>query len=1089
MSSHAVTAPPASFGQQRLWFFEQLALEHPLYHIHLGTRLHGPLDAAALATALRTVVNRHEALRTTLRAVDGQPRQVIAEQIDVPTVVHDLTDVTADNRTACCLDRAGVHARQPFDLANGPLVRSDLLRFADDDHAWLLTMHHAVCDGWSVAVLFEEVSRAYEAQVAGREPALAPLPLQYADFALWQREADTAGEFDQQLAYWREQLRGAPELLRLPTDRPRPPTQRYRGDLIDAELPDDVARRVHDLARMQRVTPFMILYAALAMTLQRITGAKDIVVGTATAGRSQAELEPLIGFFTNTVPLRIAVDPQASLGDLLSPARSVVWEAQSHADVPFERIVEALVPRRDPSYHPLFQVMFDAQPAGHHNLQLPGIDVQPLAVRDRRISLFDYSISAEISPDRIGLVAEYATDLFSAAAAQFLFDAYRAVLTAAVAEPHRPVDSIPLLDPVRQRRLLDNGDRRAAAPPAETVPAMLAAAANAHPHAPAVVEAATGRQYDYRSVQRWSGAIAAALGQAGVRRGDIVALLARRSPAAIAGLLGISCAGAAYLPIDPDSPPHRIAALLADARPVAVLAEPSLQGLLPSPAPPVLPLASRPSHDEATAQVSTAADPHPDDLAYVMYTSGSTGRPKGVLVPHRGVTNYARADAEFYGLTRDDRVLQFTSLAFDVSAEEIFPCLAVGACLVLRGDDMLDTPDHFLGECERLGVTVTHLPTAYFHELVSGASAGHPGSLRAVVIGGEPTSPARVAAWHAMAPQVLLANAYGPTETSIAATIGRLSGPGVTASAERTPIGVPVPGAVVRLLDDQLEPVPPGGVGSIYIGGAGLARGYLGRPDLTGDRFVPDPFATGERLYRTGDLARLGPDGQLEFCGRVDAQVKIRGYRIEPAEVEAALGALPGVGRAAVVARHNGADHELVAYVETSAELAEDPALVSRLRDGLARLLPSYLVPTMWAVLETLPRTGTDKIDRSALPPVSVSAASTVAPQTPAEKVVADTWKDVLGVDQVGRDDDFFMLGGHSLLATRVVARLRKHFGNTVTLQQVFAHPRLAALAAELSASSTAAAGSPAAEDVQLRAGLADQLSLADLERLLPRRD
>jgi amino acid adenylation domain-containing protein len=1067
-----VTALPASSGQERLWFADQLTPGSPLYNVHLGTALRGPVDPAALAAALSTVVARHEALRTVLRAIDGRPRQIVADRLDVPTRVHDLTGVRPEDRVALTARRAAQHARAPFDLATGPLLRSDLLRFDATDHAWLLTLHHAVCDGWSVGILFDEVSRAYAAHLAGRTPAFGPLPLQYADYAVWQRETLDGGDLDPQLAYWRDRMAGAPPLLALPTDRSRPPAQRHAGALVETTLPAPVSAAVHGLARRERVTPFMTLLAAFGAALNRLTGARDLVVGTAVDGRGRVELEPLVGFFTNTVPLRLAVDPASSLREMLGAVRECVVDAQSHADLPFERLVEALVPRRDPSYHPLFQLMFDVQPGGHSALRLPGVTVVPLRVLDRRISLFDFSVSVELDPAGIRLTAEYATDLFSREAATVLLDAYVAVLTAAVADPDRPLGTVPLLDPDRRAAVLAAGDRRAAAAVPETLPALLAAAARDRPDAVAVHDAGTGRRYDYRALHRWSGTVAAHLYDAGIGRGDVVALLTRRGPAAIAGLLGVLRAGAAYLPIDPESPPGRIADLLADACPAAVLTDPALRDRLPSDGPPPLHLAAEPP----PFRPFTDGPLDPDDLAYVMYTSGSTGRPKGVLVPHRGVANYARADAALYRLTADDRVLQFTSLAFDVSAEEIFPCLAAGARLVLRGDGMIDTAADFLAECGRLGVTVTHLPTAYFHELVD-AGGRPPPSLRVIAIGGEPTTVARVAAWRALAPDVLLANAYGPTETSIAATVGRLAGPGAPARLDRVPIGGPVDGDAVRVLDDELEPVPPGVVGAVYIGGAGLARGYLGRPDLTASRFVPDPFTPGGRLYRTGDLARMRPDGQLEFRGRVDAQVKVRGYRIEPAEVEAALTACGDVRHAAVVARPTATGHELVAYVEPSSA-GSDADFVAVLRDRLATRLPVYLVPTAWVVMPALPRTGTDKIDRGALPaPVAAPAAPTAGPRTDAERAVAAIWRDVLGTDRVGRDDDFFALGGHSLLAARVLARLRREFGGGVTLRQVYEHPRLSALAASLPAAAGRAV--PA-----LRRATA-----ADLESLLPTRN
>jgi amino acid adenylation domain-containing protein len=1067
-SDEEVVALPASFGQERLWFVDQLDHGEPLYNVHFAVRMRGPLSADALAAAVQLVVDRHEALRTTLRAVDGRPRQVIAPRVVVATPVTDLTAVAVADRGATAVARAAEHAGTRFDLATGPLLSSELLRFADDDHAWLFTLHHVVCDGWSAELLFGEVSEAYQANVQQRAPALPELPLQYADFALWQRDEFAHGDLDGQLDHWRARLSGAQPLLALPTDHPRPSSQSHAGALVEVSVPEDVARALRALARRERATSFMALLAAFAVVLYRHTGTDDLVIGTAVGGRRRVELERLIGLFTNTVALRVDLAGNPSFRTLLARAREVVVDAQSHADVPFDQLVQAMRPDRDPSYHPVFQVMFDVQPGGTGMLRLPGVDCTDIRVLDRRISLFDFSVSVVDGPE-LRLVAEYATDLFTADTIGRLLTAYQVVLAEVARDPDRPVDSLPLMTRAEHDRVLALTDRRASAAPAGVLTELFARAAARRPGAPALHDAASGVGYSYGELQAWSGDVAARLHATGVRRGDVVALRCRRSPAAVAALLGVLRAGAAYLPLDPDSPPDRNAALLADAAPAAVLVTDDVSVLAAGDGAPVLTVGPAPP-TVATAPPAVVVEP--DDIAYVMYTSGSTGRPKAVLVPHRGVVNYVAADLAAYGLEPADRVLQFTALTFDVSAEEIFPCLAAGACLVIRAGDMTDTPEQFLADSGRLGITVMHLPTAYFHELTVECERGglpEPSALRVVAIGGEATTPARIAAWRRVAPGVLLSNAYGPTESSIATTLATLSGAGTPRVDGRVPIGAPIAGAAVHVLDAELAPVPVGVTAEVYIGGTGLARGYLGRPDLTADRFVPNPFGVGERLYRSGDLARLLPDGQLEFCGRADAQVKIRGHRIEPAEVEAALSTLAEIRHSAVVARPTArGDLELVAYLEPARPPGHDsnsdvgsalpPWFVTdlerRLRERLAELLPSYLVPTGWVVVPKLPRTGTDKIDRTALPDAPPSRARTVGPQneprTSAERIVAAVWCEVLAVDRVGRDDEFFALGGHSLLAAQVVSRLRRHFGPEVRLRQVFELPRLAEFAAAL---------------------------------------
>jgi amino acid adenylation domain-containing protein len=1050
MTPGEVVALPASPGQERLWFAEQLGTGDPLYNVHFAVRLRGELRPDALAGALQAVVDRHEVLRTTLRAVDGRPRQIVAESAEVPTVVHDLSAVPAGERDAQVAARAAGHARTTLPLGTGPMVRSDLLRLADDEHVWLLTLHHAVCDGWSVAVLFREVSQVYLATVQRRPPQLADLALQYADFALWQRDVLATGGMDDRLTYWRDRLAGAPPLTAPPSDHPRPTTQQHAGALVQAVVPAALSDAVRGLARRHRVTPFMTLLAAFAVVVHRHTAADDLVLGTAVGGRDRVELEQLIGFFTNTVALRLDLTGDPSFTALLARTRDVVADAQSHADLPFEQVVQAVRPDREPSYHPVFQVMFDVQPGGLDALRLPGVTATAIDVLDRRISLFDLSVSVIEGPE-LRLVAEYATALYEDHTVRRLLDAYRAVLEAVTEDPDRPIGSLPLMSPAETARVLSSTDRRTEAPPPVVLTELLDASVRRSPAAPAVHDAATGSVVDYRTLHAWAGDVAARLHAAGVRRGDVVALLCRRSPAAIAALLGVLRAGAAYLPLDPDSPPARVAALLADAAPTAVLAGPGLFTGVATAGVPVLAVGSAPPTAPA---IPPPVHPEPDDLAYVMYTSGSTGRPKGVLVTHRGVANYAAADRAEYGLGPADRVLQFTALTFDVSAEEIYPALAAGACLVLRADDMIDTAEQFFAVCGRLRVTVVHLPTAYFHELVAECDRSGlrpPASLRVVAIGGEATTPARIAAWRRIAAHTRLANAYGPTEASIATTLAALSGPGVPEVSHRVPIGRPVAGTAVHVLDDELAAVPVGVTGAVHVAGVGLARGYLGRPDLTADRFVPDPYGSGERLYRTGDLARLLPDGQLEFCGRVDAQVKIRGHRVEPGEVEAVLSGFAEVRHAVVVTRPDArGEPALVCYVEPTAAAPDDLERV--LRDQLATMLPAYLVPTGWLVVPSLPRTGTDKIDRTALPPppAATAAVDRQAPRTAAETAVAKVWSDVLGVDHIGPEDDFFALGGHSLLATQVVSRLRRHFGPHVRLRQVFELPRLSAFAAAL---------------------------------------
>ncbi|KQS71306.1 non-ribosomal peptide synthetase [Modestobacter sp. Leaf380] len=1043
-----VDALPASSGQERLWLAEQLVPGAALYNVHLTHRLRGRLRPELLDTALQAVVDRHEVLRTTLRALDGRPRQVVAARLRVPTVLGDLRAEPSGDRLAAVRGRAAAQAATAFDLAAGPLLRSELLQLDDDDHAWLLTLHHAVCDAWSTALLLGEVSTVYGALVTGTGPELPELALQYADYAIWQREEQDA-RASASMDHWRRSLRDHPPLLPLPVDRPRPPVQSHRGALLEAEVPAPLGDAVRELARRQRATTFATLLAAFAVWVHRCSGAEDMVVGTAVGGRPRPELGPLIGFFAETVALRIAVRRTDTFADVLARTAEVVLDAQVHA-LPFDEVVREVRPDRDPSHHPVFQVMFDVQPGGPGTLRLPGVAVTAVPVPDRRVALFDLGLSV-VEGDRLRLVAEYATDLLDRGTVEGYLSAYLDVLAEVVANPGCRVGARPgaRFDGSDERH-----DRRRAASAPRTLVESFADSVRRTPHAPALLEAATGAQVDYATLDAWSGHVAAGVVDAGVGPGDVVAIHLPRSAAAVAAVLGVLRAGVAYLPVTPGTPTARTATLLSDSGARAVLTGAEDRAAVADLVAGLgvgVPVLAVPVGPPDVARVPPPVRVDPDDIAYVLFTSGSTGAPKGVLVPHRGVANYAVADCRAHGLGPTDRVLQFTDLQFDVSAEELFPALDVGACVVLRTEQMVDTARDFLEAARRWGVTVAHLPTAWFHELVVAADRDGtpvPPALRLLVVGGEATTPTHLATWVRAAPHVSVGNAYGPTETTIAATLAPLAGPGARPGTQ-IPIGDPVPGAAVFVLDPELAPVPAGGTGELFVGGAGLARGYLGRPDLTADRFVPDPTGTGGRLYRTGDRARVLADGRREFVGRVDDQVKIRGHRVEPGEVEAVLAAADGVRHAAVVAHHGPRGTELHAYVEPLDAAAPVDELRVRLRTHLVALLPAYLVPAAITVLAELPRTGTDKVDRARLPrPSGGGRAGSAPPATDAERVVAAVWEDVLARTGVGRDDDFFELGGHSLLAGQAVSRLQRHFGRHVTLRQVFEHPRLAAFAA-----------------------------------------
>ncbi|WP_066370582.1 non-ribosomal peptide synthetase [Herbidospora mongoliensis] len=1025
----SVVAVPASYAQERLWLAERLAGGRA-HHVHTAVELTGPLDVTAFAAAVQRAAGRHEALRTTLRPIDGRPHQLIADHLVLPSPVGETASEVR------------------LDLASGPVVHSELVRVGPDRHVWLLTAHHAVCDGWSLGVLLEEIGAAY------RGEPLAEPALHYADYAIWQRDLGENGGLDEGLAHWSRVLAGAPAALDLPADRTRPTDRTLSGALLPLPpLPAGLAT----LAETERVTPFAAALAAFALLLHRLTGAGDLVIGTTHAGRDRPETERLVGCVANTLPLRIAVDPRMGFRALLHRAGDAVLSAHDHADVPFDRIVHTLNPAREPGRHPIFQVMLDTEPPSTDRLRLPGVTAKALPAPDRGVALFDLSLT--LSRDG-GVVLEYSTDLFDEETAHSYASCLAPLTASALSTPDAPLRDLPALPETDRNHLIATstrtipditlGDMPALAeedpqhPPATRVSqsspigqvAEPAGAANrshrAADHSSLVqdlIEAAARRRPDayaageltWREFMGRASWVQQELERRGVGRGAVVALLAERSPEAIAWICGIHRAGAAYLPLDPALPEARLTDLLSRIRPAAVITGDATR-LMDFPTLP----------EVRTAAVSVAVAVSSQDLAYVMFTSGSTGEPKAVEVTHGGLAAYVAAHQALYDLSPDDRVLQSGSLSFDLSAEEIFPCLVAGATLVPRTEDMLEGPDAFLAGLDRLGITVAHLPTSLLPPL----DGPPPAALRLVVVGSEPADPARLRPWAAV-PGARLVHVYGVTEASMVSTAAFLD---EVPERTRPSIGHAIAGTEVHVLDAMLEPAPDGVPGEVYIGGAGLARGYRGDPRRTASRFVPHPFAQGRRLYRTGDLARRRADGSLEHLGRRDRQLSLRGFRIDPLEPEAALRRHPAVADAAVTVRGD----LLAGYVVPRGESV--PA--HDLRAHVAESLPPHLVPGVFVWLEALPRTGSGKVDVAALPapPARTQAARPLT--GPAQIAVADVWRAVLGVDGVGPDDDFFQLGGHSLLAGQVAARLRRHFGVPVPMTLIFRHPRLADLAA-----------------------------------------
>ncbi|TCK33795.1 amino acid adenylation domain-containing protein [Paraburkholderia sp. BL8N3] len=1056
---------PLSFAQQRLWFLDALnQAAGAAYHIPAALRLTGKLDQDALRAALERIVARHEVLRTTIAAERGEPFLRIADATHRFALTRrDLREIAAGEREQAVARIGEAEAIEPFDLGHGPLVRGQLLELADEDHILLVTQHHIVSDGWSIGVLIDELSALYDALHRGLPDPLPPLAIQYADYAAWQRDRLQGETLKRQTAFWKARLKDAPALLELPTDRPRPAVQSYLGASVPVALPRELGDALRELGRQQGATLFMTLFAGWAALLSRIAQQHDLVIGTPVANRTQAELESLIGFFVNTLALRVRLEDDPDVRTLLQRVKADALAAYAHQELPFEQVVEAVQPPRSLAHSPIFQTMISLDNTPSRSLELPGLQLAPLAPPSLSTQ-FDLSLSLV---DKDGLISgelEYASDLFDAATIERLVANLQTLLAGMAADTDCRVGALPLLDEAQRRQVLVDFNATAGDYPANSaannatdlaVHMLFERQARATPHAIGVVHGEGTLSYD--ALNRQANRIAHALIELGVGADQRVAICVERGLDMVAGLLGILKAGAAYVPLDPAYPAARLEHMLADSTPVAVLTQQALAGKLPPIDAPTLlvdapaALARHPEHDP---DVPVA----PTDLAYVIYTSGSTGLPKGVMIEHRGVCNQIAALRQRYALIEQDRILQFASIAFDMSVEEIFGALLVGATLVLRDDSWIDGTGAFIKRCTENGITVANLPTSFWQQLAQDHAQTLPASLRQVMIGGEAVTTRALAAWFARPGHLpRLFNAYGPTETTVNASIHE---PTRDAHSNLS-IGAPVANTRLYILDTNRQPVPVGVSGELYIGGAGVARGYLNRAELTAERFLDDPFSAtrGARMYRTGDLVRWFADGSVEYLGRNDHQVKIRGFRIELGEIEACLARHAQVREAVVVARDSGAgDKLLVAYC--TMVNASPPTTAEALRAHVQANLPEYMVPSAYVQLDALPLTPNRKLDRNALPAPQADAyvrRGYEAPQGEVEEQLTHIWQTLLGVEQIGRHDDFFELGGHSLLAVRLISRVREATGIELGLAELFAHPRLAALAHGMSraASST----------------------------------
>ncbi|WP_331875502.1 amino acid adenylation domain-containing protein, partial [Longimicrobium sp.] len=1030
-------AIPLSYAQERLWFLDQLEPGSATYNMPAALRLAGALNERALERALGEIVRRHESLRTVFTAVAGSPVQVIAPFAGFTLPIDDLSRLAEADREAAVRRRASEEAARPFDLAAGPLFRAALLRLGHEDHVLLLSAHHIVSDGWSTGVFFREMSALYAAYRDGRESPLPELPVQYAEYAVWQRE-QLAGELlDRQLAYWKQRLAGAPELLELPTDRPRPPVRTYQAASVPVELSPELLERLQALGRNEGTTLYMTLLSAFQVLLSKYAGVDDIVVGSPIAGRTRGEVETLIGFFVNTLVLRTDLSGDPSFRETLRRVREVTLSAYEHQDVPFEKLVEELQPERSLSHSPLFQVMFTLHNGEGRGGALPGLSVS-VAGAELASAKFDLSLTLTTTGQALGGALSYSIDLFEAGTIERMVRHLERVLEQAAADADVQLSQVDLLGEAERALVLEEWNRTAAEYPADRcIHEMFEAHASRTPDAVALV--CEDELLTFGALNARANQLAHHLRGLGVGPDTVVAMHFGRGVDAIVALLGILKAGGAYLALDPALPPERLAYMLADSGAAVLVTRGQLAGAVAAGSIPVVHLDGDALRNECEADLPGGAGQ--GDLAYVIYTSGSTGRPKGVAVEHRQLSSYLLSLRDRLELADGASYATVSTLSADLGNTAVFSALAWGGTLHVISEDRIFNGD-LLGEyfarhrVDCLKITPSHLAA-----LQSGGDPRRVMPRRWLVLGGEASPVQWVSELVAMAPECAVFNHYGPTET----TVGALAHPVGAAPAETASgtlvLGRPLPNYRVYVVDASLRPVPVGVAGELLIGGAGVARGYLGRPGLTAERFVASPFGEG-CLYRTGDRCRWLADGTVEFLGRMDQQVKIRGFRVEPGEIEAALRQDAGVAECAVVARAEAGETRLVAYVVGE---ARGEALRARLRQSL----PEYMVPSAFVFMEVLPLTPNGKLDRKALPAPELASTEEryVAPRTPVEEVLAEIWAELLRLERVGVTENFFELGGHSLLATRVVSRIREVFGVELPLRALFEGPTVAEVA------------------------------------------
>jgi amino acid adenylation domain-containing protein len=1045
---------PLSFAQQRLWFLDQLVPDSPFYNILNAIRLHHPVNPAILDASIREIVRRHEVLRSRVVVRGGEPVQVVADDVDVRLRVVDLRAEPPATSEAEAARIADAEVRTPFDLASGPLLRAVLVQLDEARSVFVVTMHHIVSDGWSMGLFFRELNALYEAFALGRPSPLQELAVQYADYAVWQRSQVGDGLKERQVAYWREQLADLPA-LELPLDRPRAAVQTFRGSYLRIDVDAALGDRLRALSRAEGVTLFMTLLAGFKALLHRYSGQVDLALGSPIAGRNRTELEPLIGFFVNTLVLRTRFSRDSTFRELLHEVQSTALAAYAHQELPFEMLVEELHPERDLSRNPMFQAMFQVlaaapgqggqSPSGDEAAE-PPIEVAPGTAKfELTVTLTDYGgpLAGSI---------EYNTDLFDEATIASLVRRYLLLLDAVASAPDTPLAEVSILEPGERERLLEWNATARDYPRNRPVRDLFAEQAALTPDAVAVRDGE--RALSYGELGAAARSLARVLVERGAEPGEPVGILLPRSLDQLVATLAVLDAGGVYLPLDPSYPQERIAAMLADAGARLVVTRSGLDGVVGGTpcaivllGDEVMPMRTYAHRRHPETDQAAADDVGGESTAYVMYTSGSTGMPKGIAVPDRAIARLVR-NTDYLRLGPGDRVAHASNCSFDAATFEIWGALLNGAELVVVPRETTLDFRALADFLRRERVDVLFVTTALFNQIAHHVPSAFAG-VRDLLFGGEAADPDAVREVLAHGRPVRLVHVYGPTESTTFASWYEVNE--VSPAAATVPIGKPVANTTLHVLDERLRPVPPGVPGGLFIGGDGLALGYVGRPALTAERFVADPFGPpGSRLYATGDVARRLRDGNVEFLGRRDGQVKVRGFRVELGEIEAVLDRRPDVRDTVVVLREDRpGEKRLVAYV-----VGDDQPEPSELRAFLRDRLPEYMVPSAFVRLDALPLSPNGKVDRNALPrPTAeraVDGGSFVPAQSPHEQLLAEIWRDVLHLERVGIHDNFFDLGGHSLLMAKVHNRLVEAVAQKVTMIDLFQFPTIASLARHL---------------------------------------